>query len=70
MNGVFKPEYRQELEDGIELCLTDVQKSTSKKDAITRLQYLLGLVREKKLNHLQEAIETRREPQSGRDRER
>ena len=61
MSSVFKPDYRQGLEDGIELCLTDVQKSTSKKDAIARLRYLLGLVKERKLNHLHELIGTARD---------
>jgi hypothetical protein len=48
--------YREGFEDSLELCLTEVKKSNSKKDAITRIRYLLGLVKEHKFDRLREMI--------------
>ncbi|MFQ5758371.1 MAG: hypothetical protein ACE5IF_01690 [Candidatus Bathyarchaeia archaeon] len=48
--------YQEGFEDSLELCLTEVKNSNSKKDAIARIRYLLGLVKEHKFDRLREMI--------------
>jgi hypothetical protein len=48
--------YQEGFEDSLELCLTEVKNSNSKKDAIERIRYLLGLVKEHKFDRLREMI--------------
>ncbi len=48
--------YQEGFEDSLELCLTEVKSSNSKKDAIARIRYLLGLVKEHKFDRLREMI--------------
>ena len=50
--------YQEGFEDSLELCLTEVKNSNSKKDAIERIRYLLGLVKERKFDRLREMIGT------------
>lgn len=56
MNDVLKREYREGVEDGIELCLTEAQKEDDRKELIAKLQYFLGLVKERKLEELQDHL--------------
>lgn len=48
--------YQEGFEDSLELCLSEVKKSTSKKDAVHRIQYLLGLIKEHKLDRVKQMI--------------
>ncbi|MGQ9565901.1 MAG: hypothetical protein ACUVT5_05080 [Candidatus Bathyarchaeales archaeon] len=48
--------YQEGFEDSLELCLIEVKKSKTKKAALGRLQYFLGLVKEHKLDRIKEAI--------------
>jgi hypothetical protein len=48
--------YQEGFEDSLELCLIEVKKSKTKKAALGRLQYFLGLVKEHKFDRIKEAI--------------
>jgi hypothetical protein len=48
--------YQEGFEDSLELCLLEVKKLKSKKDALERIQYLLGLVKERKFDRIKEMI--------------
>jgi len=40
----------------LELCLSEVKRSNSKKDAVHRIKYLLGLVKEHKFDRIKEIL--------------
>jgi hypothetical protein len=48
--------YRDGFEDSLELCLEEVNKAKGKQDALQRLQYLLGLVKERKFDRIKEML--------------
>jgi hypothetical protein len=48
--------YQEGFEDALELCLSEVKKSNTKKDALSRLNYLLGLIKEHKLDRVKQMI--------------
>jgi hypothetical protein len=48
--------YQEGFEDSLELCLVEVKKSKTKKDALERIQYFLGLVKEHKFDRIKEMI--------------
>lgn len=48
--------YREGFEDSLELCLEEVGKSKGKQDAIQRIRYLLGLVKERKFDRIKEML--------------
>jgi len=48
--------YQEGFEDSLELCLSEVKRSNSKKDAVHRIKYLLGLVKEHKFDRIKEIL--------------
>lgn len=48
--------YQEGFEDSLELCFVEVKKTKSKKDALDRIQYFLGLVKEHKFDRIKEMI--------------
>ena len=48
--------YQEGFEDSLELCLSEVKTSTSKKDAVQKIRYLLGLVKEHKFDRIKQII--------------
>jgi len=48
--------YEEGFEDSLELCLSEVKDSNSKKDATQRIRYLLGLVKEHKFDRIKQII--------------
>jgi len=48
--------YQEGFEDSLELCLTEVKRSNSKKDAVERIKYLLGLVKEHKFDRIKQLL--------------
>jgi len=48
--------YQEGFEDSLELCLTEIKKSNSKKDAVQRIKYLLGLVKEHKFDRIKQIL--------------
>jgi len=48
--------YQEGFEDSLELCLVEVKKSKTKRLALDRIQYFLGLVKEHKFDRIKEAI--------------
>jgi hypothetical protein len=54
--GVVGMSYQEGFEDSLELCLVEVRKSKTKRVALERIQYFLGLVKEHKFDRIKEAI--------------
>lgn len=52
MTPKLERNYREGIEDGIELCLKEAQRRGTRKEIIQRLQYFLGLVKDEKLEEL------------------
>jgi hypothetical protein len=52
----FVMSYQEGFEDSLELCLLEVKKSKSKRDALGKIQYFLGLVKEHKFDRIKEMI--------------
>lgn len=48
--------YQEGFEDSLELCLSEVKTSISKKDAVQKIRYLLGLVKEHKFDRIKQII--------------
>jgi len=48
--------YREGFEDSLELCLEEVVKSKGRQDALQRIRYLLGLVKEHKFDRIKEML--------------
>lgn len=48
--------YQEGFEDSLELCLDEVKGSNNKEEAIQRIQYLLGLVKEHKFDRIKQMI--------------
>jgi len=48
--------YQEGFEDSLELCLTEVKRSNSKKDAVEKIKYLLGLVKEHKFDRIKQIL--------------
>ena len=48
--------YQEGFEDSLELCLAEVKRSNSKKDAVERIKYLLGLVKEHKFDRIKQIL--------------
>jgi len=48
--------YQEGFEDSLELCFIEVKKSKTKKDALEKIQYFLGLVKEHKFDRIKEMI--------------
>lgn len=54
--GFLAMSYQEGFEDSLELCLVEVKRSKTKKVALDRIQYFLGLVKEHKFDRIKEAI--------------
>lgn len=48
--------YQEGFEDSLELCLAEVKRSGSKKDAVERIKYFLGLVKEHKFDRIKQIL--------------
>lgn len=48
--------YQEGFEDSLELCLFEVKRSKNKRDAIERIRYLLGLVKERKFDRIKQML--------------
>ncbi|GEM_PF-3371606 len=48
--------YEKGFEDSLELSITEVKKSKTKKEAVERLQYMLGLIKERKLDKIKQML--------------
>jgi len=48
--------YRDGFEDSLELCLDEVRKARGKQDALQRIRYMLGLVKESKFDRIKEML--------------
>jgi len=48
--------YEEGFEDALQLCHTELKSSSSKKDALTRLEYLIGLVMEHKFDRIKQML--------------
>ncbi len=48
--------YQEGFEDALELCLLEVKKPKTRKDALERIRYFLGLVKEHKFVRIREMI--------------
>lgn len=48
--------YQEGFEDSLELCLTELKRSNSKRDAVERIKYLLGLVKEHKFDRIKQIL--------------
>jgi len=48
--------YEEGFEDAVQLCLTELKKSNRKKEAVSRLEYILGLVMEHKFDRIKQML--------------
>jgi len=48
--------YQEGFEDSLELCLSEVKESSNKKDAVQRIRYILGLVKEHKFDRIKQIL--------------
>ena len=48
--------YEEGFEDALQLFHTELKKSSSKKDALSRLEYLIGLVMEHKFDRIKQML--------------
>jgi hypothetical protein len=48
--------YEKGFEDALELIYADVEQSKNKKDALQRIRYLLGLIKEHKIDRIKQMI--------------
>jgi len=48
--------YQDGFEDATELCLKEVDDARSKSDAVKRIKYLLGLVKEDKFEKIKQML--------------
>jgi len=55
---VDKESYRRGQEDAFELCLSEIAKARDLRDAYKRIQEILGLVKEDKLERLKRMLWT------------
>lgn len=55
--SVFKPGYKQGLEDAFEFSLAELQNAKDLQDAKARIERILGLLKEKKFYEIQQALE-------------
>ena len=58
MRGLDKESYRRGQEDAFELCLSEIAKARNLGDAYRRIQEILGLVKEDKLERLKRMLWT------------
>ncbi len=50
------PSYEEGFEDALQLCHTELKKSNCKKDALSKVEYLLGLVMEHKFDRIKQML--------------
>ena len=48
--------YEEGFEDALQLCHTEIKKSNNKRDALCRLEYLIGLVMEHKFDRIKQML--------------
>jgi len=48
--------FEEGFEAALQLCYSELQKSNSKKDALGRLEYLIGLVMEHKFDRIKQML--------------
>jgi hypothetical protein len=48
--------YQEGFEDSLELCLSEVKESSNKEDAVQRIRYILGLVKEHKFDRIKQIL--------------
>jgi len=48
--------YEEGFEDALQLCHTEIKKSGNKKDALRRVEYLIGLVMEHKFDRIKQML--------------
>ena len=48
--------YEEGFEDALQLCHVEIKKSKRKKDALSRVEYLIGLVMEHKFDRIKQML--------------
>jgi len=56
MKGGVKVAYQEGFEDSLELCLEEVKRAKSRRDAVQQIEYLLGLVKEHKFDQIKQRL--------------
>ena len=49
-------DYEEGFEAALQLCHSELKKSSTKKDALSRLEYLIGLVMEHKFDRIKQML--------------